>query len=183
VEVRFATFDTDSKFLYTEEHSKCLSEEEAMDNPAPLASLASCSKQAAAKAFRSVHFVDWVALTAGSVGMHSVQKCAASFSKTMGSTHDCVDIRGRWKGGKGGCTSTCYVNLEQPCVDDKACGNLCVDGAIKHKFKDGAHVGPAFFAEHHACPNTNKFYPASSKMSETLGLLLLWACFKPTIAS
>ena len=62
------------------------------------------------------------------------------------------------------------------------CGLLCVDGAIKYKFKEGAHVGPAFFVEH-VCPNINKFFPASSKMAETLGPALLWGCFEPTIAS
>ena len=93
-----------------------------------------------------------------------------------------MDVRGRWKGDSGGRTSTRYINPEQPYVDAMTCGLLCVDGAIKYKFKEGAHVGPAFFAEH-VCPNINNFFPASSKMAETLGPALLWGCFEPSVAT
>ena len=126
LEVRFATFGTDSKFLYTEEYSKDLPEEEAADDPAPLASLAACSKQVTSKVFRSARFIALAAPTAGSVGMHSVRKCVASFAKRMGSTQDDVDIRGRWKGDKGGRTSTRCINPEQPHVDAEVCGEICL---------------------------------------------------------
>jgi len=114
--------------------------------------------------------------------MHSIRKCTSAFAKRMGSTQDDVDIRGRWKGDSGGRTSTRHINLEQPHVDANTAGHLCVDGAIKCEFKDGAHLGPAFFAEH-VCPNINNYFPASSKMAETLGPALLCACFEPPVAT
>ena len=84
LEVRFATFGTDSKFLYTEEHSKDLPEEEAVDDPAPLASLAACSKQVASKVFGSARFIALAAPSAGSVGMHSVSKMCCLFCQENG---------------------------------------------------------------------------------------------------
>jgi len=182
LEIGFATFGTDSKFLFTEEYSRDLPTEEEADDPAPLASLASYSKQVTAKAFRCARFIALAAITAGKVGMHSIRKCASTFAKRKGSSQDAVDIRGRWKGDSGGRTSTRYINPEQPIIDAQVCGNLCVDGPIKYKFKEGAQVGPAFFAEH-VCPHINNYFPASSKMPETVGPALLWGCFDPVVST
>jgi len=41
LELRFATFGTDSKFLFAEDYSRDLPAKEEADDPAPLASLAS----------------------------------------------------------------------------------------------------------------------------------------------
>ena len=106
----------------------------------------------------------------------------STLAKRMGASQDDVDIRGRWKGDSGGRTSTRYINPHQPYVDANTAALLCVDGPIKYKFKEGAHVGPAFFAEH-VCPNINQYFPATSKMAETLGPALLWACFEPSVAT
>jgi len=174
LEIQFATFGTD--------YSRDLPAEEEANNPAPLASLASYSKQATRKACKCARFIALAALTAGKVGMHSIHKCASTFAKRMGSTQDDVDVRGRWKGDSGGRMSTRYINPEQPYVDAITASHLCVDGAIKYKFKEDAHVGPAFFAEH-VCANINHYFPSSSKMAETLGPALLWACFEPPVAT
>jgi len=182
LEIRFATFGTDSKFLFAEDYSRDLPAEEEADDPASLASLASYSKQVTRKAFQCARFIALAAVTAGKVGMHSIRKCASTFAKRMGSTQDDVDVHGRWKGDSGGRTSTRYINPEQPHVDAITASHLCVDGAIKYKFKEGAHVGPAFFAEH-VCPNINNYFPSSSKMPQTLGPALLWACFEPPVAT
>jgi len=132
LEIGFATFGTDSKFLFTEEYSRDLPTEEEADDPAPLASLASYSKQVTAKAVRCARFIALAAITAGKVGMHSIRKCASTFAKRKGSSQDAVDIRGRWKGDSGGRTSTRYINPEQLIIDAQVCGNLCVNGPIKY---------------------------------------------------
>jgi len=180
LEVRFATFGTDSKWLFAEDYSHDPDHDEE-DDHAPIHSLASYSKQATDRVFQNPVFVALSRLTAGSLGMHSLRKCTASFAKRMGCSQDDIDIRGRWKGNSGGRTSTRCINPEQPHIDAKVCGHLCMEGPIKHCFKPGAEAGPAFFAEH-VCPNINKFFPASSKMAETLGPALLWACFEPSVA-
>jgi len=181
LEIRFATFGTDSKFLFTEECSRDLPAEEEADDPAPLAFLASHSKQVTVKAFMCARFIVLTAIMAGKVGMDSIRKCASTFAKRKGSSQDDVDIRGHWKGDSGGRTSTWYIDPEQPIVDAQVCGNFCVDGPVKYKFKEGAQVGPAFLAQH-VCPHINAYFPAASKMAEMLGPALLWGCFDPVVS-
>jgi len=182
LEIRFSTFGYDSKFLFTEDYSADLPDAEVADDPAPLAACAAYSKKVNAIVFQCGRFIALAAITAGKIGMHSIRKCASTFAKRKGAQQDDVDVRGRWKGDKGGRTSTRYINPEQPYVDAMTCGHLCVDGPIKYKFEEGAQVGPAFFAEH-VCPHVNAYFPASSKMAETLGPALLWGCYEPTVAA
>jgi len=182
LEMQFSTFGYDSKFLFTEDNSPDLPHAEVADDPAPLAACAACFKKASSIVFQCGRFIALAAITAGKVDMHSIQKCASTFAKRKGAQQDDVDVRGRWKGDKGGRTSTRCINLEQPHVDTMTCGHLCVDGPIKYKFKEGAQVRPAFFAEH-VCPHVNACFPASSKMAETLGPALLWGCCEPTVAA
>ena len=182
LEIRFSTFGYDSKFLFTEDYSADLPDAEVADDPAPLAACAAYSKKVNAIVFQCGRFIALAAITAGKIGMHSIRKCASAFAKRKGAQQDDVDVRGRWKGDKGGRTSTRCINPEQPHVDAMTCGHLCVDGPIKYKFKEGAQVGPAFFAEH-VCPHVNACFPASSKMAETLGPALLWGCYEPTVAA
>ena len=100
LEVRFSTFGTDSKFLFTEEYSADLPDEEVADDPTPLVACAAYSKKVTHVVFQSARFIALAAIAAGKVDMHSIHKCATTFAKRMGALQDDVDVRGRWKGDK-----------------------------------------------------------------------------------
>ena len=91
-EVRFATFGTDSKWLFTEDCCRDPNHDEDND-PAPIHSLALYSKQVTDRVFKHPVFLALSHLTARSLGMHSLCKCAASFAKRMGCGQDGIGTR------------------------------------------------------------------------------------------
>ena len=171
LEERFSRFGIQSRFLYTED----------VDDAAAKRAVISYSKTVRDKVFLNPVFQALASNRGGSLGMHSFRKLPATWATLLGATQNEVDIRGRWKKGRGRVSSR-YINPSQPYSNAKVCSLLCVDGPIKYALKNGCGVSNLFLHEH-VCPKISEFFgdEAGGRIAEVLGTALLWACFEPTM--
>jgi hypothetical protein len=121
-------------------------------------------------------------LTRGPLGTHSVRKAPATFASECGKVQDHIEIRGRWKGARGGKTVHRYMSTEQLPTDAAMASCPAVGGPVKYKVKSDAHVTNAFIVEH-VVPSIHEFYSSdgSNQIAQVLGPALLWAAFQPEL--
>ena len=122
-------------------------------------------------------------LVRGGVGTHSIRKFASTWALQLGCSDGWIEIRGRWKGGRGGRTVNRYISVKQLTVDARVAEKLCIGGAVKYKKKEGSMVTAAFLFEF-VVPNVNVFFSnddATNKVASVLALPLLFAAFEPNV--
>jgi len=64
----------------------------------------------------------------GDIASHSGRKCPAEYATNCGGSTNAVEIRGRWKGQKGGRVVFRYINVQQLYEDAEIAGLLCLGG-------------------------------------------------------
>ena len=111
------------------------------------------------------------------IGTHSNRKCPAEYAANRGAHINEVEIRGRWKGQKGGRVVFRYVNIQQEYEDAKVATLLCRGGAVRYKVKDAVAdvVTDAWLCEH-VVPNIHRRYPDDHRLCRLLGIALLYFC-------
>ena len=134
------------------------------------------------KVFKHEEFLQLMRRTGGSLGSHSMRKFPTTWVIQSGGTQDEVEIRGRWKGKNGARVSSRYINPNQPFIDAKIAGILCVNGPVKYELKSGAGIATEWLREH-VVPALTDFFGADSTVPNTLALPLLWAAMEPSMAS
>ena len=112
-----------------------------------------------------------------SLGSHSLRKFASTWARQNGCTMDEIEIRGRWRSNTQR-TLDRYVNVEQPHVDTKVEGVLCVGGPIRYKLVPDSGVTPEWL-KLHVVPGISSFYDNDSFLL-VLALPLLWASLDHT---
>jgi len=110
-------------------------------------------------------------------GTHSGRKCPAEYASNRGAHINEIEIRGRWKGQKGGRVVFRYVNIQQEYEDAKVAARLCRGGAMRYKGKDAVAnaVTDAWLCEH-VVPNIHHRYPNDHRLCRVLGIALLYIC-------
>ena len=83
LEIRFATFGYDSKFLFTEDYSANLADEEVADDPAPLAACAAYSKKVTNFVFQCGRFIALAASTAFNRALDRINRASYYIIITM----------------------------------------------------------------------------------------------------
>ena len=113
------------------------------------------------------------------IGIHSGRKCPTGCASNRGAHINEVEIRGRWKGQKGGRAIFRYVNIQQEYEDAKVAALLCRMGAVRYKVKDAVAdtVTDACLCEH-VVPNIHCQYADNHRLCRVLGIALLYICFK-----
>jgi hypothetical protein len=116
----------------------------------------------------------------GGVGTHSIRKFASTWSAEHGCTHQDVETRGRWKGGKSGRTVNLYINLKQLPTDGKVAAVLCVGQPVKYKLKPDSGITTEWLLTH-VVPGIHDHYDAdqNNRIADVLALPLLYACLEP----
>jgi hypothetical protein len=74
------------------------------------------------------------------LGTHSKRKLPANFAANCGAHGEEVEIRGRWKGTRGGKIVNRYIDVKQLYQDAKVAGILCLGGPCKYIFKDSCEM-------------------------------------------
>jgi len=121
-------------------------------------------------------------ITGGALGTHSLRKFPSTWCTEHGYDDDKVEIRGRWKGKKGGRVVHRYISPEQLPTDAKMAACLAVGGPVRYKVKADAHVTAAFMADI-VCPSITQFYSdESNRIAHVLGPVLLWAAHNPDMS-
>lgn len=113
------------------------------------------------------------------LGVHSLRKYAASWSRSNGCTADEIEGRGRWKRHCNRIVDK-YIDVEQEYIDAKVAAVLCVGGPIKYVLVQGSNVTNAW-CEEFVVPSITRNFPCSSTVKIVLSLPLLWACFEESI--
>ena len=113
------------------------------------------------------------------IGTHSGRKCPAEYAANCGAHTVEIEIRGRWKGQKGGRVVFRYINIQQAFEDAKVAALLCRGGAIRYKLKDGVLtvITDAWLFEH-VVPNVHRRFPTDARLCRVLGLSLLYICLR-----
>ena len=116
----------------------------------------------------------------GQLGSHSLRKYAAQCARENGCTMDDIEIRGRWKGGRGKRMVGRYIDPNQAFIDTKTAAALCVGGAVKYKLKAEAGLTKEWIRAN-VVKGISDSYSDENKIAGVLGPVLLWACFEPTV--
>ena len=82
------------------------------------------------------------------VGTHSKRKLPSTYAVNCGATWEEVEIRGRWKGSRGGKFVNRYIDVKQLFHDAKVAGILCVGGPCKDDLKGGIDIPNEWLFEH-----------------------------------
>ena len=114
-------------------------------------------------------------LSSTGVGTHSGRKGPAEYASQCGRGWNEVEIRGRWKGAKGGRVVFRYISIQQLFEDAKVAATLCLGGAVKYVVKNGLSITDAWLFEH-VVPNIYRRYPNDIRLCRVLGLSLLYIC-------
>jgi hypothetical protein len=113
------------------------------------------------------------------IGTHSGRKCPAEYAANCGALTVEIEIRGRWKGQKGGRVIFRYINIQQAFEDARVAALLCRGGAVRYKLKDGVLtlITDAWLFEH-VVPNVHRRYPSDDRLCRVLALSLLYICLR-----
>ena len=109
------------------------------------------------------------------IGTHSCRKCPAEYAANNGASIVEVEIRGRWKGQKGGRVVFRYIKIQQAFEDARVAALLCRGGPIRYKVKDGIELTDAWLFEH-VVPHIRRRYPVDDRLCRVLGYALLYIC-------
>ena len=164
-----------SKYLFTEDD----------DEKGPGRLIGKYSRGVRDNVFRQQEFIDLAPETPplgkngwpSNTGTHSGRKCPAEYASNRGAHINEIEIRGRWKGQKGGRVVFRYVNIQQEYEDAKVAALLCRGGAVRYKVKDAVAntVTDAWICEN-VVPNIHHRYPNDHRLCRVLGIALLYIC-------
>jgi hypothetical protein len=110
------------------------------------------------------------------IGTHSKRKLPSNFAANCGAHGEEVEIRGRWKGTRGGKIVNRYIDVKQLYQDAKVAGILCLGGPCKYAFKDGCESITDDWLFEHVVPNIRAKYGRS--FAAVLGKAVLYICLK-----
>ncbi len=110
------------------------------------------------------------------LGTHSKHKLPANFAANCVAHGEEVEIRGRWKGTRGGKIVNRYIDVKQLYQDAKVAGILCLGGPCKYIYKDGCEMITEDWLFEHAVPNIRAKYGCS--FAAVLGKAVLYICLK-----
>ena len=110
------------------------------------------------------------------VGTHSGRKYPAEFATNCGCNYNEVEIRGRWKGQKGGRVVFRYINIQQLYEDAKVAATICIGGPVKYVIKDGITGLTREWLFEHVVPAIRRRFPNDSRLCTVLALALLYIC-------
>ena len=111
----------------------------------------------------------------GDIGTHSKRKLPATYAVACGCTWEEVEIRGRWKGGKGSRVINRYIDVKQLYHDAKVAATLCVGGAVKYVLIEG--ISDEWLYEN-VVPSIRRRFPNDRKLCVLLAKALLYICLK-----
>lgn len=110
------------------------------------------------------------------LGTHSKRKLPANYAANCGAHGEEVEIRGRWKGTRGGKIVNRYIDVKQLYHDAKVAGILCLGGPCKYIYKDGCDSITDDWLFEHVVPNIRAKFGRS--FAAVLGKALLYICLK-----
>ena len=110
------------------------------------------------------------------IGTHSGRKCPAEYATNCGAHSNETEIRGRWKGAKGGRVVFRYINVQQLFEDAKVAALLCLGGAVMYVIKDGITAITNEWLFQHVVPHVRRRFRNDSRLCRVLGLSLLYIC-------
>jgi hypothetical protein len=126
-------------------------------------------------AWKKPDFLDLSDGTSCDVGTHSKRKLPSTYAVNCGASWEEVEIRGRWKGSRGGKIVNRYIDVKQLFHDAKVAGILCVGGPCKYDVKEGLEVPNEWLFEH-VVPNIRRRF--GTQISAVLAKALLYICLK-----
>ena len=112
----------------------------------------------------------------GDIASHSGRKCPAEYATNCGQPTNAVEIRGRWKGQKGGRIVFRYIRVQQLFEDADVAGTLCHGGPVMYAIKDGINALTTTWLFEHVVPNLRRRFPNDSRLCRVLALPLLYIC-------
>ena len=74
------------------------------------------------------------------IGTPSGRKCPAEYAANCGGSPNEIEIRGRWKGLKGGRVVFRYIKAQQAYEDARIAALLCRGGPVRYKLKGGISI-------------------------------------------
>jgi hypothetical protein len=110
------------------------------------------------------------------LGTHSKCKLPANFAVNCGAHGEEVEIRGRWKGTRGGRIVNRYIDVKQLYQDAKVASILCLGGPCKHVYEDGCEMITDDWLFEHVVPNIRIKFGCS--FAAVLGKAMLYICLK-----
>ena len=111
------------------------------------------------------------------VASNSGRKCSAEYVCNCGTQVNEVEIRGWWKGQKGGRVLFCYINVQQLLEDAKVAGLLCRGGPVWYATKKGVDITDDWLFEH-VVPNIRRRFPNDPRMCRVFGHSILYICLQ-----
>ena len=112
----------------------------------------------------------------GDIGTHSKRKLPANYARNCGEHSEDVEIRGRWKGAKGGKIINRYIDVKQLYIDARVAAVLCLGGPCKYSYKHEFDAITDDWLFEHVVPFTRAKFGTS--FASVLGKVLLYICLK-----
>lgn len=128
---------------------------------------------------KNVDLTRLIAQTKGELGSHSERKFGTTWATRNGCTDHEAEIRGRWRGKRGGSIVNRYINPDQLPTDAKVAAILCVGGPVTYKVKPDSGVTEQFMREF-VVPGMTEYFAddPSNRIADVLGPALLWVCLQ-----
>lgn len=127
-------------------------------------------------AWEKPEFLDLSGGLPSKLSTHSKRKLPANYAANCGAHGEEVEIRGRWKGTRGGKIVSRYIDVKQLYQDAKVAGILCIGGPCKYIYKDGCDSITDDWLFEHVVPNIKAKFGRS--FAAVLGKALLYICLK-----
>ena len=112
----------------------------------------------------------------GDIASHSGRKCPAEYAANCGAATNAVEIRGRWKGQKGGRVVFRYINVQQLYEDAEVAGILCLGGPVMYVVKEGLTQITTPWLHEHVVPNIARRFATDRRFIRVMALPLLFIC-------
>ena len=165
----------DAKYLFTED----------LDPKAPKRLKDTYSTALRTKVWRTAAFMELAPDTSQvdangwtfDIGTHSGRKCPAEYAANCGGSPNEIEIRGRWKGLKGGRVVFRYIKAQQAYEDARIAALLCRGGPVRYKLKDGITI-PEEWLFANVVPHIRARYPNDARLCSVLALPLLFICLR-----
>ena len=111
------------------------------------------------------------------IASHSSCKCPVEYATNSGASSNEVEIRGRWKGQKGGRVVFRYINVQQLYEDVRVESLLCRGEPVRYTIKEGVQITDDWLFEH-VVPNIRRRFPNDARLFRVMALSLLYICLQ-----